>query len=333
MIRLTSERGLVGWGEASPLPGFSRETLDEVRGQLAELRSRLQGRTLPPDIEQMAGSFEEWLREYALWPSARFGVEAAVLDLLSVERQTPLHVLLGAARHQAVPVNALVSGSPEEVIRAVTEIRQSGYRAVKLKVGHDRMETEIALVRRICDLVKDSMRVRLDANRAWSLAEAISFAEGLTGCDIEYLEEPCRTDDETQMFARRSNLEVALDETLAGITPEKLGGLQAAAVVLKPTILGGVEKTMRFAVEAKRLAVKPVVSSSYETSLGMRVLAHLAAALDDDDTPVGLDTTRWFARDLLQPPMRVAAGRMMLPQEPDGAVGPDPQCLREITDE
>jgi O-succinylbenzoate synthase len=103
---------------------------------------------------------------------------------------------------------------------------------------------------------------------------------------------------------------VALDESLAGMEPETLEEHPyARAVVLKPTLLGGLSRTLRFAERASDLGMKPVISSAYETGIGTAALVALAAGVGEE-APAGLDTYRALAGDVLRPRLELPAPRV-----------------------
>ena len=105
---------------------------------------------------------------------------------------------------------------------------------------------------------------------------------------------------------------VALDESLLKLTPEALAPLpNLKAIVLKPTLLG-FERSMQFGRKATSMGITPVVSSAFETSLGLTALVELAACLNTTDVAVGLDTLEWFAKDLLARPLQIERGRLNL---------------------
>jgi o-succinylbenzoate synthase len=94
---------------------------------------------------------------------------------------------------------------------------------------------------------------------------------------------------------------VALDESMVGVEPEELEEHRyARAVVLKPTMIGGISRTLRVAEQALRLGMTPVVSSAYESGVGTAALVALAAGIGDHAIPVGLDTYRRLAGDVLE---------------------------------
>lgn len=178
-------------------------------------------------------------------------------------------------------------------------MRAAGYRAVKLKVGGREIGGDMRLVREVGEVLGDGVSLRLDANRAWGYEEALAFAEGVEGVGIQYIEEPLKDPKGLAGLAGEWGLPIALDESLVGMPPEELEEhAYAGAVVLKPTLLGGVSRVLRLAGEAKALGMAAVVSSSYEAGVGTGALVALAAAVGEE--PAGLDTYRALAEDVVR---------------------------------
>jgi O-succinylbenzoate synthase len=311
LVELTSEGGAVGWGEASPLPGFSCEGLDETAGQLRELASSMVGREMTDDWIDPDGDFSRDLEAMGLAPSVRFGFELAVWNLYAASRARSLPELITPHPRPTVPVNALISAPPEEAIKRAHRARSAGYEAVKFKVGARSVEEDVDLVHALGEELGENVSLRLDANRAWSFEEAARFARGAAGLRFEYIEEPLEDPALLPTFVGDHGVPVALDESLAGMEPEALEDHgYARAVVLKPTLLGGVSRTLRFAARASRLGMEPVISSAYETGVGTAALVALAAGVGDEEVPAGLDTYRRLSEDVLRPRLDLPAPRV-----------------------
>ena len=288
LIRLTAQDGSVGWGEAAPLPGFSPETLEYATEQLREVASSLTGQEMP----------KNWTYHADLTPSARFGLELAAWNLSANSSGKLLPEPINKARG-SVTLNGLLSGTSEGLVEEAERMRAAGYRAVKLKVGGRGVAEDVRLVRKVGEALGVGVSLRLDANRAWGFEEALEFGRGLADVRVEYVEEPLAEPGRLGELAGLWGLAVALDESLVGMEPGNLTRHRyAGAVVLKPTLLGGISRTLRFAKEAKVLGMKAVVSSSYESGVGTGGLVALAAAVGDE--PVGLDTYRRLAEDVIE---------------------------------
>ena len=325
--------GVAAWGEIAPLPGFSRETVDESLNQLKRTLIKLQQDPLPPELHRLEGGFENWLGRFNLLPAVRHGIEMAVLSLLANGGGISMARLLSPQPMMTIRVNGLITGCVDEVAERARLLQREGYRAVKLKVGALSPDEAIARTRNVFHELDSRAKLRLDANRAWTLEQALQFAEAIRDCEIEYIEEPARDLSDVNEFVSRtiSCFPVALDESLVDIEPHQLAEFsQVSALILKPTILGGFERTAAFARAGKELGMKAVISSSFESSLGIAALGSLAAAYGSPDSPVGLDTTNWFASDLLAEPIAVVNGAMRVEQLARAAVRIDTTRMTEV---
>ncbi len=314
LIRLESDEGNIGWGETAPLPGFSKETFDAAQSELIRIHEGLIGSKLPTEPEALDGALGRWLWTDGLSPSVQCGLEMAALNLVAASKAVSLARLLSDNPLESVRVNALVTGD-DDVTAKVRQLKRDGYRAVKLKVGRRPLDEDIRRTQDAFHELGGDTALRLDANRAWDFDEAVRFARGIADCTIAYIEEPLADPSQLEAFATQTNLRVALDETLIEMTPTRLADRPfVSAIVLKPTLLGGLERSAQLARAAKSLNMKVVISSSFESSVGIAALAQLAAAFDTFNTPAGLDTLGYFEQDLLNEPIEIVHGRMRIGQ-------------------
>ena len=331
LLRLDGEGGSAGWGEASPLPGFSRESLDEAARQLRDVANSTLGLEVTEDFLDPEGFLVSGLDQMDLAPSVRFGFELALRNLCAAAHGETLSELFTPRPRATVPVNALIPGSRENTLEEARRARSAGYEAVKLKVGGRAVEEDVELVHALNEELGDAVALRLDANRAWSLEEAERFARSTTGLRFEYIEEPLADPTLLPTFAEDHGVPVGLDESLAGMEPEALEDHgYARAVVLKPTLLGGISRTLRFAAHASRLGMQPVISSAYETGVGTAALVALAAGVGDEEVPAGLDTYRRLADDVLRPRLDLTAPRVDVFAMESTRREVDPRLLRPV---
>ena len=304
LIRLTTDDGSEGWGETAPLPNFSPESLEDTIEQLRAISSTLLSRELPANLPKSDKT--PFMELTSLTPSARFGFEVALLNVLSVHHEKTLPELLGDEPAKTIQTNGLISGSVEKVLAEASSMAGEGYRAVKLKVGRRSVSEDAEVVRRVGEILGGKVSLRLDANRAWGFDEALEFARGVSGTRVEYIEEPLAAPARLVELARGWGLPVALDESLVGMRPEDLElHAYARAVVLKPTLLGGVSRVLDLAEAATTLGMGSVLSSSYEAGVGIGALVALAVVVGEE--PAGLDTYRALAEDVLEAPLPLPA--------------------------
>jgi O-succinylbenzoate synthase len=309
LIEARSELGAIGWGECSPLPGFSTETDAECAQALLRLRFKLRSREIPDNLEELSGGFDRWLKDHDLPAAARFGFESAILCALADGRKATLAELLADSPPEAIAINGLIARD-QDPAKEAERLKSLGFNTVKIKVGGRSVEDDAAYIVRLSELLSDDCRLRLDANRSWSYTDALRFCSLVKDCRMEYIEEPLADSKQLEEFASASEVPVALDESLNECEPESLPIFKnLAAIILRPTLLGGLERSMRFARRARMLGIRPVVSSAVESAVGTGILAAFAAACCPD-TAAGLDTLNWFAEQPVREAPSISAGRI-----------------------
>lgn len=310
IVKIVSSEGFEGFGEISPLAGRSAETLNEAYEQARLLKSNFTGKLFPSGMEELDGKFQSWLEGgIGLMPSVQFGIEMAVLNLLANAKQIPLFKLLSEDGHPRVRVNALLDGTKHEVVRHAQRLKEEGCTAMKLKVRGS-VEESVVNVLAVRDVLKEDVLLCLDANQSWSLEEAIIFGREIEKGFVSYIEEPIKNVYQIPEFYQETMIPVALDESLLKLSFSEIQALEGVDVlVLKPTLLGGIEKAWQIARQAKAAGLRSVISSSFETGLGILTLANLAGCSARDDE-AGLDTLKWFRQDLLNEKLAIARGKI-----------------------
>jgi o-succinylbenzoate synthase len=304
LVRMEDAAGRVGWGDCAPLPGFSSDSIETAQARLGLMISNAPEGwpgEVDPQWAHPEAEIHRFLEGLDLPPAGRFALELALLDLAAQAAGRPLPNLLHPDPEVSVELNGLVVATTDEDGLAEAErLAEAGYRTLKLKVGRRPVEEEIALVGAVRRRVGPDVALRLDANQAWKMPEALAFAEGIQGLGVEYVEEPLDEPTDLPVLWYDSGMPIALDESLKNLRPEDLEGKGwASAVVLKPTILGGVMRTLALAERARQLGIQSVISAAFESGIAMR--AHVALAAATGGAAAGLDPYRLLAADVLAP--------------------------------
>jgi o-succinylbenzoate synthase len=308
LVTAEDGEGHAGIGEAAPLPGLHRESLDEAAAELLALAPRLERDAVPAGCAELAGAFEAWLGPRGLSPSVRCGVEGAVLSLLANRAGGGVPRLLVAEPAARVRVNGLLDGDPEVQLEVAVRLAAEGYPALKIKVGRRGPLEEAELVLAVRARVGDGIALRLDANRAWDLPTALAFAERVAAARPAYIEEPLRDPLDLPLFVHHSGIQVALDETLLPFSPQTPPPLHGvAALILKTAVLGGYERAAGWARFAAREGRQAVVSAAFPSAVGLALDAAFAAALAPEGVH-GLGTAEALAEDLAAEPFVVRDG-------------------------
>ena len=214
--------------------------------------------------------------------------------------------------HASVEINTMIPRVPPEVAArmAVT----AGCGTVKVKVGDPEGAARVRAVR---EAVGPAVHIRVDANGAWDLEEAIRSLDGLARYDIELAEDPVPTLDELARLRRRTSIPVAAESSIRTIADvAEMRRLEAADVlIIKPQRIGGIFAALR---AAELAGIPVVVSSALETSVGLAACLAVAAALPTCTYAHGIGTATLLAEDVTAAPLLPVQG-WLVPRrvEPD----------------
>jgi len=273
------------------------------------LQSNLSGQDLPDHLERLDGAFDKWLNKFDLKPSVRFGMESAVLQLLSCARNSSVRKTISSTRNSSVHVTGLLSGTEEQAVRQAKLLLKEGFEDFKLKVGGD-VNGDADKVKAVNNVIYGKAVLHVDANRSWDFKEALDFAEIIGCAAVTYIEEPFKDLRKIPEFFDQTMIPVALDESLQYLLIDDVKSIAGVEkIVLKPAILGGIEKTRQMIQQAEGHAIETVISSSFESSLGIRMLANLTG-FSQHANMAGLDTLKWFKTDILKQPVSFENGIM-----------------------
>lgn len=226
----------------------------------------------------------------------------------------------------AVPVNGTIGfAAPREGAEAALQALEAGFTTLKLKAGAER-ETEdlVARVRAIRRAVGPDVRLRLDVNGAWDLPTAEDRLEAIARFDVEYVEQPLAIDDlaGAAELRRRTGVALAADEAVhsPGGARAVLAADAADVLVVKPARVGGPVAVAEIARHAAARGVPVVLSTLFETGVGIAAARAAAAALPVvawrgavAPLPHGLATAGLLEHDLLREPLLVDEGAMTAP--------------------
>lgn len=296
IVEVRSERGAIGLGEAAPLAGMSSDTLEDAARaiedfvahgalSLADVRSddwidrRDPGDARAGATHSAATTGARQMIAAIAAPSARFAIETALLDAVAREHGKSLAALLGAPAER-VPLAAVVEDA-DDARRAFA----AGIRCLKLKlVATDDLSRVHAIT-----AAAPGARLRIDANRTWPVGEVVARLTTLAALPVDYVEEPCASAH--RLLSEALPCRIALDESLIELSHAQLdSALQSpslAAIVLKPTLLGGLSAAMALAERARHTGVAAIASHGLEGPVGTAACAEFALALGST-APAGL---------------------------------------------
>ncbi|MBF0485179.1 MAG: o-succinylbenzoate synthase [Candidatus Omnitrophica bacterium] len=308
IIQLITHEGQVGFGEASPLPGVSAETLRKSVHQLTRISEELKGRLIPQDKDGVLDWLASFMERDVICASARFAVESAVLDLAARARGVSVCEFLKPGSSVDLLVAGLLQGSLHEVTERASRLLTQGYSLFKLKVGNRNIPLDVQKVEEVKRRIGLGSRLRLDANAAWRMDEAVLFAQNIGKNQIDYIEEPCVLTEKWEEFHRRTDLAVAVDESILKRPFDELNLIHGVDYfVMRPSVRGAITATVALSERAREEGRRVVISSAFESEIGLTLLANLAVVTGE---PANLGTEEWFQKGLLLRPL-VENGRIL----------------------
>lgn len=276
LLRLQSDDGLIGWGDAAPLPEF--------------------------------GISENAARDFA--------EECAQLDLTAQHAGVNLATWLSDKPAPAsVRVNAVLGSIFSLDPKLIASATTAGFKLLKLKVGIVSVADEIRQLQALSNALPNGTRWRLDANAAWSFADAHAFISATQQLPIEGLEEPLRQPSHQALrdLQKHAPYPLAIDESVNLLNQQFWQAPAVRRLIIKPARCGGLLAGMALALRARSAGLEVIITSSLESACGLSACAHLAAAVAPYSTH-GLASTELFLKDTGQPPV-IADGQIIISKQ------------------
>ncbi len=280
------------WVEIAPLPNWSKESLEEVVRQTKEL---LRAPSFPT-LEELKG--------LPLAPSLSFALQSMHLP----SQKAPF----------SIPLCGLLIGTSKQIMKKAEALQEVGCKLAKVKIQNFSIEEARDLLKELSSI----FHLRIDSNRYWKKEDLSKVLSKTPFEKIEYLEEPFKDPEDLLM----AEWPIALDETLRHFPHIKLKKIPSLkAVIVKPTLEGFFDSSSLKYAHCKESKTSLILSSSFETGVGISKIAHLAHILGLQE-PMGLDTLRYFHDELLESPIHIEKGRMVFPEK----VSPKKSMLEKL---
>jgi len=305
IIKITDEKNQVGYGEVSPLPGFSRETLYECEVALNTLHYMIISKSVKNEELDLISE----LKTISNLPSLLFGIEQAVISLLIQRRE--LSTLL--TYEKLIPINGIVGiNTKEETFRNIDDLLAKDFKTIKIKLGVNSIEDDVELVKQITNRIDDSIKIRLDVNGNWNFQQAEFAVNNLPKDKIELIEQPVNNVNELVMLSDFSKIPIAIDESISNTAEAKdiIERSNITNIVLKPSLLGSIIQTISLIKSAEKLEKKIIISSAFESVVGRSAIVWLASFVEGNYAH-GLNTAAHFEEDLATDDYLVFKGEIL----------------------
>jgi muconate cycloisomerase len=334
LVKMTADDGTVGWGEAGPSRRWSAETTHSCYTTIKHyLAPVLLGRD-PFDIAglhaAMAGELAPGLDPGQ--PIAKAALDLAAHDLVCRKLGINLQSWLGAKAADRVELSWLVSAPDVEgVAKSVQAGLKEGYRAFKVKVGHE-PRLDVNRVKAVLDLAKGGT-VWVDANQGYTLEAALQAARGFEELGIELFEQPIPMSDFYGMkkLLSATGMTIALDEAAMGLplVVELIRRDAVEGLVVKVNKTGGIFYARQLCDLARNAGLRLIGSGLMDAPIGFAASVHLFAAYGIE-YPCDLNGPQHIAADYLAEPLPMDGKYALVPQRPGLGVVMDEQKVASL---
>ena len=301
----TERPGIYGIGECAPLAGLSPEDLSQMDFELERLAKKISELSITHFREEALEKVQKLTDPD--FPSIRFGIETAILDLLNGGNHIIFHNEFSEGKHK-LPINGLIwMGDKDFMSKQVEEKLGAGFTCIKMKVGAIELEEELALLKVIRKVGGSKLDLRIDANGAFPNNEVFKILKRFETLGLHSVEQPImpRQPEAMSLVCEKSSIPIALDEDLIGVhsTADKielLSYVKPQYIVIKPSLVGGLLATREWIRLAEERQIGWWITSALESNVGLNAIAQLTANYTVT-IPQGLGTGQLYHNNIPSP--------------------------------
>lgn len=332
LIRIETQEGLVGWGEAATFhgPTWSEESAESIKATIDNFFiPRLKNKSLLEYRTALSYVFAPYQGNNF----ARAAVEFAVLDLAGQYYNQPICVLLGGKYRESVKLSwSLASGSMEEDVIEAREKYNQGYRIFKFKFGAESWRKDLARLEAVRAELDDKVSLRIDVNQGWDFTTARKVLTSLEAAGVDLIEQPLPKWDLRGIAAIRSKTSIPImaDESLCS-EHAAFGMVRDGCVDIfayKLTKLGGLQKAVNTYHMARMAGITTYIGCMIETSLGTAAYLQFAAMLSELKWGCELWGPEMLKDDVVGDPIIIKNGEVHIPHGPGLGVKVDIDKIR-----
>ncbi|GAB3518924.1 o-succinylbenzoate synthase [Emticicia fontis] len=302
----TENSSVFGLGEMAPLQGLSIDFVpdfEQVLNNVCDTFNSLDLEVFPWNLNILLSQLID-----EAFPSVKFGFETALLDFMNGGKRIIFDNDFVDGR-KSIPINGLIwMGSKEFMVSQVEEKLAAGFNTLKLKIGAINFQDELAILASIRErFTPEQISLRVDANGAFPVDEAEEKLTRLSNYQLHSIEQPIKAHQIEAManLSEKGIVPIALDEELIGVSDyvqkmQLLKKIKPQYIILKPTLLGGLQHCREWIEIASRLQIGWWITSALESNIGLNAIAQFTAEYKNP-LPQGLGTGALYHNNIESP--------------------------------
>ncbi|MGN0936749.1 MULTISPECIES: muconate/chloromuconate family cycloisomerase [unclassified Acinetobacter] len=318
LIKITTEDGYIGWGEATTIGGlgYGEESPESIRTNIETYFSPLLKTLTGLNVAQTMQAIKRNINGNRF---AKCAIQTALLDILAQRLNLPLSELLGGRLRDSLPVLwVLASGNTEkDIAEAQKMIAAKQHNIFKLKIGSRPVEADVEHVLAIKKALGADISIRVDVNRAWSELDAIKGIQLLQDGGVDLIEQPCAIDniDAMRRLTRRFDIAIMADESLMGPqTAYQLARHNSASVfAVKVAQSGGLIEGCEVSKIAKLAGIDLYGGTMLEGPVGTIASAHAFSTFDNLAYGTELFGPLLLTEEILKTPLQYQDFELKIP--------------------
>ena len=319
LIKITTEDGFVGWGEATTIGGlgYGEESPESIKTNIDTYFSPLLKTLKVHNIAQIMRVLKKNINGNRF---AKCAIQTALLDIQAQRLNLPLSELLGGRLRESVPVLwVLASGdTSKDIAEAQKMIAIKRHNTFKLKIGSRPVEADVEHVLAIKQALGTDISIRVDVNRAWSELDALKGIQLLQDSGVDLIEQPCAIDniDAMQRLSRRFDIAIMADESLMGPSSAyRLARTNAASVfAVKVAQSGGLLEAKDVATIANLAGIDLYGGTMLEGPIGTIASAHLFSTFENLAAGTELFGPLLLTEEILKTPLQYQNFELAVPK-------------------
>ncbi len=313
-VKIITDEGITGYGEAAPLPFVTGDDLDTVYAIGMKMRKALLGQ----DPVGIAGIHRTMDQMYHGNGAIKCAIDLACYDIAAKAANMPLYRFLGADCNKVHSDVTIGMDTPEQMAKEAKEWVSEGFSILKVKLGEN-IDLDYQRMKAIRDAVGDDVALRIDANQGWSVKDSITIIPQLETLGVGIIEQPVAEWDYEGLkeIKNRVNLPIAADESChSPMDAAKLAGMRAVDYInIKLMKCGGIYPALKINAVAESFGIGCMIGCMGESSLANMAGMHLAAALDNIKE-VDLDSVYILKNPKVTGGFTHEGGQVILPDTP-----------------
>ncbi len=331
IVRLTANDGSIGLGNIDPSPGYSLESIDQSLAALRECLSVVVQGLDAGNPHRVVEAMDDALPGFL---DAKAAIEMACVDMTSRRLGIPVHQYLGGAVVDRLQFNAWIGIlSPAEAAVEARKWFDRGFRSAKIKVGAD-IAADRERVKAVRDAVGPTMRLRVDANAGYGVADAIALRKLLEPFDVQLFEQPVAAHDLAGLVKVREGIGIPVmaDESITDHASLVAIIRAGAADIVKLKVMkqGGFLKCRRMVETATAAQLGVVIGHGF--GLGINTVAEIMLAATSRGVLSGLECVGPLktADDIVTQKLDLSSGELALPAGPGLGVELDEEKVQRF---